>query len=315
MKRMSTMLIAAGILLSGLCLEDACAKNDKKGKENRKGSAAKEAIADTDGGAAGNTAGSTVVLPEAQRPSIPEDHKEWMVEVKPVDKEIECGKRFPAFKGSEMSFYVSKFETTQELWQSIMGSNPSQFKGQKNLPVEMVSFYEMAVFCNRLSKKDGFSPCYYADEAFTREFVTPGEKGDEIYWKRDADGYRMPTGNEWVYAAKGGEFDKGHEIAGADKKDADHVAWFEKNAENKTHPVGLKKPNELGLYDMAGNVFELCWGIYQEKERSCLRHGSGFLGSASRCGITNRRGSGYGGKHHDEGFRLFRNRPIMKAKK
>lgn len=308
MNRVMAIITAVGFILSGFYLENTYAG---KNKENKKRNPPTEEVAGVpDEGAGEKPANATFVLPEAERPVISENHKDWMVEVKPVDKAIECGKRFPAFKGAEMSFYVSKFETTQKLWETVMGNNPSQFKGQKNLPVEMASFYEMAVFCNKLSKKDGFTPCYYTDEAFTQEFVTPGETGDEIYWKRDADGYRMPTGNEWVYAAKGGEFDSGHEIAGANKKDADLVAWFEKNAEKKTHPVGLKKPNELGLYDMAGNVFELCWGTFQDKKYSCLRHGSGFMGSASRCGITNRRGSGFGGKQPDEGFRLFRNRPI-----
>lgn len=121
-------------------------------------------------------------------------------------------------------YYIGKFEVTQKLWKVIMGKNPSTFKGE-NLPVESVSWIDCQKFIEKLNK---------------------------ITNKR----FRLPTEAEWEFAALGGNLSKNYEFSGSDSISV--VAWFKKNSNNITHPVGSLKPNELGIYDMSGNVNEWC---------------------------------------------------------
>ena len=127
----------------------------------------------------------------------------------------------PAHSVTLSSYYIGKYEVTQKQWVEIMGSNPSLFKGD-NLPVENVSWYDVQEFLRRLNAKTG---------------------------KR----YRLPTEAEWEYAARGGNRSWGYKYSGSN--DIGTVAWYDVNS---THPVGSKSPNELGIYDMTGNVWEWC---------------------------------------------------------
>ena len=122
------------------------------------------------------------------------------------------------------NFYIGKYEVTQALWQAVMGDNPSMNKGE-NLPVELVRWDDCQEFINKLNNMTG------------REF-------------------RLPTEAEWEYAARGGKNSKGYQYSGSDN--VYDVAWYDTNVEEKPHPVGTKAPNELGIYDMAGNVAEWC---------------------------------------------------------
>ncbi len=145
------------------------------------------------------------------------------------------------------SFYISKYEVTQKEWKEIMGDNPSYFKGD-DLPVENISWIDALNYCNKISLDEGLKPCY-------------SNKNREIICDWTANGYRLPTEAEWEFAAKGGIQSKEYIFSGSN--DAYTVAWFENNA-TQTHKIGTKKPNELGLYDMSGNVFEWCWDGYGE---------------------------------------------------
>ena len=133
-------------------------------------------------------------------------------------------------------FWLGKYEVTQEEYEKLMGKNPSRFKGVRN-PVECVSWNDAVAFCKKLTEREraaGRLPAGYV--------------------------YRLPTEAEWEYAARGGPKSKGCKYSGSD--DLDAVGWYDGNSGRKTHPVGQKQPNELGLYDMSGNVWEWCLDWY-----------------------------------------------------
>ena len=142
-------------------------------------------------------------------------------------------------------FEMMSTEVTQKMYEAIIGTNPSRFKGE-NLPVEMVNWDNAVRFCNELSIKMGFIPVYIIN-------------GNNVTLNASGNGYRLPTEREWVYAAKGGE---NYIYAGSDN--IDEVAWSGRNSGEKPHPVAQKKPNGFGLYDMSGNVKEWCWDSHTQ---------------------------------------------------
>ncbi|WP_406695169.1 SUMF1/EgtB/PvdO family nonheme iron enzyme [Singulisphaera sp. Ch08] len=146
------------------------------------------------------------------------------------------------------AFYLAATEVTQGQYRAITGESPSQFEGSDDLPVERVSWFDAVRFCNALSVKEGL-PAFYR---------IVGETVSVSDW-RDT-GYRLPTEAEWEYACRGRN--PARYSFGDDAADLGEYAWYDGNSENKTHPVGQKRGNAFGLYDMHGNVYEWCWDGY-----------------------------------------------------
>ena len=182
------------------------------------------------------------------------------------------------------SFNIGKYEVTQKQWQDVMGSNPSNFTGCNNCPVEKVSWNDVQDFIQRLNTKTGSN-------------------------------YRLSTEAEWEYAARGGNKSRGYKYSGGD--DIEAVAWYDDNSGSKTHTVGQKQANELGIYDMSGNVWEWCsdwYGNYSSNSQNNPKgyssgsarvyRGGGWAGYAQYCRASNRGNGGPGGRGGRMGFRL-----------
>ena len=206
----------------------------------------------------------------------------------------------------DKTYSILKTEVTQELYESVMGENPSNFKGEKNLPVEQVSWYDAVYFCNKLSAKCGLTPVYAVDgETDVGKWGYAPHKGNKITGtvsqNENASGYRLPTVEEWQYAAKGGQ-----EFNYSGSGNLGEVGWYRENSGNKTHPVAQKDPNGYGLYDMSGNVWEWCWDSYPDSSERRYYCGGCWINDANRCEV------GYKGWNYADntfnrlGFRFVR---------
>ena len=151
------------------------------------------------------------------------------------DSEESYGDEKPIHKVTLSPFYICRYEVTQVLWQAVMDSNPSNFKDDRR-PVEQVSWDDCQAFIRKLNQLTGKE-------------------------------YRLPTEAEWEYAARGGNKSKGYKFSGSNN--IDEVAWYTKTTnDDGTHLIGQKQPNELGLYDMSGNVWEWCRDRYDSYDNS-----------------------------------------------
>ncbi|MCB5224332.1 MAG: SUMF1/EgtB/PvdO family nonheme iron enzyme [Candidatus Cloacimonadaceae bacterium] len=222
------------------------------------------------------------------------------------------------------SFYIGKYEVTQAEYQVVMGSNPSYFSGNPNHPVECVSFSYAVLYCNRRSALEGLTPCYRYGNYGTNPDNWPAR------WRHDADmyvscswtanGYRLPTEAEWEYAARGGLQTHGYTFSGSNDNDA--VAWYLYNSDPRTQQVGTKLPNELGIYDMSGNVWEWCWDSWYDYPSSPqtnphgepsyhqrVRRGGSWNSRAYTCAVLHRGKIPASKITYDVGLRLCRNSP------
>jgi len=197
-------------------------------------------------------------------PNVIDDLKRSMVTVEggtfmmgcTKEQESDCFKlERPAHKVYVSTFQIAKYEVTQAQWEAIIGSNPSHFSNCGECPVESINWINAQAFIERLNKLTGMK-------------------------------FRLPTEAEWEYAARGGRISKGFKYAGSNNPDL--VAWHSGNSNERTHPVGQKNPNELGLYDMSGNVFEWCQdrivGYTEEPQRNPIRSARSSSGWVTRGG-------------------------------
>ncbi|MBQ0051466.1 MAG: SUMF1/EgtB/PvdO family nonheme iron enzyme [Treponema sp.] len=209
---------------------------------------------------------------------------------KSAARDIEVAKLFNSLgikmvKIPNKNFKMLSTEVTQKLYAAIMGENPSYFKGDSN-PVECVNWLDAIYFCNKLSEKYGFTSVYSLDgttdvtkwEYTLQQVGKPGK----ITQNTNADGFRLPSGEEWDYAARGGLADYYSYYMYYSRNDnLDEVGWFSGNSREMTHPVAQKKPNDYGLYDMYGNVSEWVWDYIGYDDYRYLR-GSGYDDDGNR---------------------------------
>ena len=146
-------------------------------------------------------------------------------------------------------YSIGETEVTQELWRAVMGNNPSHFSGSGQLPVEDVSWNDCQEFIKKLNQLTG-------------------------------ENFRLPTEAEWEFAARGGTMSRGYKYAGSNN--INEVAWYDDNSNSRTHEVKTKQPNELGLYDMSGNVWEWCQDWYGNYSSSAMSNPTGPSSGSSR---------------------------------
>lgn len=215
------------------------------------------------------------------------------------------------------SFWIAQYEVTQKEWMAVMGTNPSIFVGD-DLPVEMISWYDCVEYCNRRSVREGLTPCYVIgknpDPDNTNQY-------DTLKWTvatdPAGDGYRLPTEEEWEFAARGGL--KSNKTRYSGSNDINEVAEYFDNNNLSTKPVGSRKPNELNLFDMSGNLWEWCFDSYERypgnNDPDPNKHyspnyrvlrGGAWNYEAEYCRVSNRTGHGCSLRSDHYGLRLAR---------
>ena len=200
-------------------------------------------------------------------------------------------------------FWMDKYELTNAEWEAVMGSG-----GGDTYPHAYVSWFRAIEYCNRRSLQEGLTPCY--------SYLTYGTNPDDwpygwnTYYNNhvnvscdwNAPGYRLPSEAEWEYAARGGLQTHGYTYSGSN--DLNAVGWYNGNSGGSSHPVGQLAPNELGTYDMSGNLLEWCWDVYSGSDRVLC--GGSWNDYSSSCTVSYRLIIYAAYSYSDIGFRCVR---------
>ena len=215
---------------------------------------------------------------------------------------------------SVSSFYMSKHEVTFSHWKMVLAHRASdkyEFEGNAeaantNHPVVFVNWYDCVKWCNLRSEIEGRKPVY-----LTQDGIYRAGRIDDLLVITNATGFRLPTDEEWEYAARGGSRSRGYVYSGSD--DLNEVGWYRANSSGAkvdmdggrgTWPVGLKLPNEIGLYDMSGNVWEWCYDWHPDYEGGLrVRRGGSWRYFRTYCRVSVRYMNGPKFARNNIGFR------------
>ena len=188
---------------------------------------------------------------------------------------VQGGKYQPSFADEEKEVFdieVCKYPTTQKMWVEVVGENYSNFEGD-NKPVECITWWQALDYCNKLSEKYGLEPVYDLSKSAQGILMIKELGGETVYPDvanfKNTEGFRLPTEVEWEWFARGGQvaIEQGtFDYTYSGSNNINEVAWYIGNSGRKTQDVGLKKPNQLGLYDCNGNVWEWCYDTTENIE-------------------------------------------------
>ena len=241
---------------------------------------------------------------------------------------VKGGKYQPSFADEEKEVFdieVCKYPTTQKMWTEVMENNPSEFKGD-NKPIESITWWEALEFCNKLSEKYGLEPVYDLSKSKEGILMIKELGGQKVYPDvanfKNTEGFRLPTEVEWEWFARGGQIaiEQGtFNYTYSGSNNIDEVAWYVENS-GETYNVGLKKPNQLGLYDCTGNVWEWCYDTTENIEegknyiykafdasnKSRRLKGGSWNDISKFCAVLNREINQATDAHYVLGFRIVR---------